>query len=97
MDADPAIQQMTITGGIGTLTMHADGREDWQPAQPNTPAAPSRPRPAPEDMAAARRAVCSACESLRDGRCTAAGCGCAGEAKPETWSSRCPLGRWSTC
>ena len=88
---------VTITGGIGTLTMYADGSEDWKPTLPDAPrqSAP-RPLPADPELADARRAICSACDSMRDGRCSAAGCGCAGEARPDVWASRCPLGRWPT-
>ena len=95
LQAEP-VEQMTITGGIGTLTLHADGRQDWQPT-PTIPAhvRPSAPAPRPADpaLAAARRATCAACDAWRD-RCTASGCGCAGEGKPEVLSSRCPLARW---
>ena len=52
------------------------------------------PRLATAEIAAARHAVCAVCDSMRDGRCSAAGCGCAGEAKPDILSSRCPLSRW---
>jgi len=86
---------VTIAGGIGTLTMHADGREDWKPTLPDAPRQPApAPLPADATLAAARRAVCASCDSMRDGRCSAAGCGCAGEAQPDVLSSRCPLGRW---
>lgn len=83
----------TITGGIGTLTMYADGREDWNPTKTTTV---PPPRPASPELAEARRTACQACSSWQDFRCTASGCGCAGEGKPEVWSSRCPLGRWPT-
>jgi len=87
----PPQESYTITGGIGTLTMYADGREDWNPA---LTAKPTPPRPADPHEAEARRAICQACPSLVDFRCTASGCGCAGEGRPDVWSSRCPLGRW---
>lgn len=91
----PPQDSFTIVGGIGTLTLYADGREDWKPTIPGSVAKPSPPpRPADSGLATSRRAVCSACESWRDGRCSAAGCGCAGEGKSEVWSSRCPLGKW---
>lgn len=90
------VDHMTIEGGIGTLTMYADGREDWRPTLPSRPA-PDPPRPADPALAEARRSSCRACGSFRDFRCTAAGCGCAGEGRPEVWSSRCPLGRWPMC
>lgn len=97
LGADPATPELTIVGGIGTLTMRADGTETWQPTVPD--ATPRRipetppPRPADPELAAARRAACASCLSWTD-RCTAAGCGCAGEGRPEIWSSICPQGRW---
>ena len=93
LGADP-IDQLTIEGGIGTLTMYANGREDWKPTLPGTPSKPNPPpRQADPGLAAARRAICASCHAMED-RCTAAGCGCAGEGKPGVWSSRCPLGHW---
>ena len=99
LGADPATPMVEIRGGIGRLVLRADG-ETWEPASPAQPrppdAPPVKPMPASPELEAARRLACSACDSLRDGRCSAAGCGCAGEGKPEVWSSRCPLGRWPT-
>jgi hypothetical protein len=91
LGADPTTPELTITGGIGRLVLRADGSELWEPTQPR--ARHPSPRPADPDLAAARRAACSSCDAWRE-RCTAAGCGCAGEGKPETHSSRCPLDRW---
>lgn len=86
---------VTITGGIGTLTMYADGREEWFPTVPDKPHPPApTPLPADPEITSSRRAVCASCDSMRNGRCSAAGCGCAGEAKPDVLSSRCPLSRW---
>jgi len=87
----PPQESYTVVGGIGTLTMYADGREEWNQTVRD---APSPPRPADPQEAEERRVICQACDSLRDFRCTAAGCGCAGEGKPGVWSSRCPLGKW---
>jgi hypothetical protein len=92
LGADPETPSLTIEGGIGTLTMYADGREDWNPTITAKPSPP--PRHADPALAESRRAACQSCDSFRDFRCTASGCGCAGEGKPEVWSSRCPLGRW---
>lgn len=90
------VDSMTIEGGIGTLTLYADGREDWRPTLPDVSAKPPPPpRAADPELTVARRAVCVACSDWRDGKCSAAGCGCAGEGRPEIWSSRCPLGLWS--
>lgn len=96
LHADP-VDHLTIEGGIGTLTMYADGREDWRPTLPGASTKPHpQPRAADPELTAARRAVCGACSDWRDGKCSAAGCGCAGEGRPDVWSSRCPLGRWPT-
>ena len=90
----PPRDSFTIVGGIGTLTMYADGREDWQPTIAGQPVATATPpRPADPSLVAVRRAICTSCPSMAD-RCAAAGCGCAGEGKPDVWSSRCPLGKW---
>lgn len=89
----PACDSITIVGGIGTLTMYADGREDWNPTiRKQLHPAPIQADP---ELVSARTAICSTCQSMTD-RCTAAGCGCAGEGKPTVWSSRCPLGKWPT-
>lgn len=96
LGADPATPEMEITGGIGRLVLRADGQDTWEPTLPGTPRMPSPPpRSADPEMAAARRAICAACDAWRE-RCTAAGCGCAGEARPDIWSSRCPLDHWPT-
>jgi hypothetical protein len=97
LGADPSTPELEVVGGIGRLVLRADGSETWQPALPGTPRPPSPPpRPADPELATARRATCAACDGLRDGSCEPAGCGCAGEGKPDVWSSRCPLGRWPT-
>jgi hypothetical protein len=93
LGADP-IDQLTIEGGIGTLTLYADGREDWRPTTTRPPPPQPPPRPADPALAAARLAACTACPSWIAGRCDSAGCGCAGEGRPEVWASICPLGRW---
>jgi hypothetical protein len=94
LDADPSTPELEIIGGIGRLVLRADGSETWEPTIPGTPRAPHPPpRPADPALASARRAICQSCTSMAD-RCTAAGCGCAGEGKPDVWSSRCPLGKW---
>lgn len=94
LGADPSTPELEIVGGIGRLVLRADGSELWEPVVRNQPPAIPAPRPAPFEVQASRRATCAACQAHRDGRCTAASCGCAGEAKPEVLSSRCPLGRW---
>jgi hypothetical protein len=91
LGADPSTTSLTITGGIGCLTMHADGSEDWRPVA-RTESPP--PRPSSPELADSRRAACQACDAWREARCSAAGCGCAGEGRPDVWSSRCPLGKW---
>lgn len=96
MGADPATPELEIIGGIGRLVLRANGRDTWEPTLPATPQPPSPPpRPADPELVAARRAACAACDAWRE-HCTAAGCGCAGEGRPDVWSSRCPLGRWPT-
>jgi hypothetical protein len=90
---DPATPEYEIIGGIGRLVLYADGSETWEPTATK---APPPPRPADPHLAESRRAACQACDAFRDFRCTAAGCGCAGEGKPDVWSSRCPLARWPT-
>jgi hypothetical protein len=95
LGADPATPELEIVGGIGRLVLRADGSETWEPTLPDAPREPSPPpRPADPALAEARRTACQACDSFRDFRCTAAGCGCAGEGLPEIWSSRCPLWKW---
>jgi hypothetical protein len=95
LGADPATPEIEIVGGIGRLVMRADGSETWEPTIAGTPRAPDPPpRPAEPALVSARRDACAVCESLRDARCSASGCGCALEGKPEVWSSRCPLGKW---
>lgn len=93
LGADPATPELDIIGGIGRLVMHADGSELWEPTI-NASAAvhPSQTTSDPR-LAAARQSICTACHAYTD-RCTASGCGCAGEGKPDIWSSRCPLGKW---
>jgi hypothetical protein len=92
---DPGLQEYEIIGGIGRLVLRADGSETWEPTLPETPRRPDPPpRPADPALAETRRAICQACDSWREFRCSAAGCGCAGEGRPEVWSSRCPLGKW---
>jgi hypothetical protein len=95
LGADPATPDLEIIGGIGRLVMRMDGSETWEPTLPGTPRQPSPPpRPADPALTEARRSICQSCDSLREFRCSAAGCGCAGEGRPEIWSSRCPLGLW---
>ncbi len=86
----PETPQIEIVGGIGRLVLRHDG-EVWDPT---ATVRPPRPMAAPSDLAARRSAACSTCSAQLHGRCTAASCGCAGEARPEVLSSRCPLGRW---
>jgi hypothetical protein len=96
LGADPTTAEMEIVGGIGRLVLRADGSETWEPTLPTVPRQPApAPRPADPELLAARRAVCATCDAWTD-HCTAAGCGCAGEARPAILSSRCPLGRWPT-
>jgi hypothetical protein len=95
LGADPATPEMEIIGGIGRLVLRADGSETWEPTLPETPRVPDPPpRPADPALAETRRAICQACDSWREFRCSAAGCGCAGEGRPDVWSSRCPMGKW---
>lgn len=94
LGADPTIPELEIVGGIGRLVLRANGLDVWDPSITRAPDPP--PRPAPPDLLRARLAVCSSCDSYRDNRCTAAGCGCTGEGKPGVWSSRCPLLLWLT-
>jgi hypothetical protein len=101
LGADPATPDLVIVGGIGRLVLRSDGSETWEPTLPDAPLAslalrPSdaRPRSADPAVVAIRVAQCSQCDAHAADRCTASGCGCAGEGKPEVWSSRCPLGRW---
>jgi hypothetical protein len=95
LGADPATPELEIIGGIGRLVLRADGSETWEPTIPGTPRTPDPPpRPADPALAESRRSICQSCDSLREFRCSAAGCGCAGEGRPEIWSSRCPLAKW---
>jgi hypothetical protein len=91
LQADPSTPELEIVGGIGRLVLRPGG-EVWVPAIPRVPIPP--PRPAGPALEAARRAACSACTSWRDARCSAAGCGCTGEGRPQIWSSLCPQQRW---
>lgn len=92
LNAEPSIESLTIEGGIGKLVLHTDGREEWYPTIPGSPIQP--PLPASPELQLARRTACRSCDSFKDSRCSASGCGCAGEGKPEIWSSRCPLLKW---
>ncbi len=47
---------------------------------------------APESVIEARKAICGACEFLRDNRCVK--CGCQYRAKIALNTERCPLGKW---
>lgn len=81
-----------IRGGIGTLTITADGMV-FDPTLKTTPAAP---KPATPDQVATRLAICRACRPHWDGaKCTVAGCGCSGAGFIERAYSRCPIGSWS--
>ena len=93
---DPATAETEIVGGIGRLVLRADGSDIWEPIDTGRTAQSAAPMPRHADpaLAESRRAVCQACPSLVDFRCSVAGCGCAGEGKPGVWSSRCPLGKW---
>jgi len=67
------------------------------PVDPSTvtlgePAA--EPRLAPATVAAARRAVCLACDGWAENRCTVAGCTCNGMGQPGNLYSRCPRELW---
>jgi hypothetical protein len=102
-DMCPSTPSVTITGGIGTLTMHADGREDWRPAVTTVRAdlstvrlgdpAPA-PLVAPAALAASRRAICSSCNGWSSDRCTVAGCSCNSMGQPGNLYSRCPRDLW---
>jgi hypothetical protein len=97
LGTDPLTPELEIVGGIGRLVLRSDGSETWSPTIPGTPRQPDPPpRPADPALTEARRAICAGCDSWRESRCTAAGCGCAGEGRPEVWSSICPLGKWPT-
>ena len=95
LGGDPATPGLEVVGGIGRLVLRADGGEIWDPAVPDEPLQSIPPlRPADPTLATARRAICSACDSWRDARCSSAGCGCTGAGRPAIWSSRCPLQHW---
>lgn len=101
LGADPSTPELEIIGGIGRLVLRADGADVWEPVPTRKPPDEARPAaiaPLPSDpaLAEARRQVCGRCDALREGKCSASGCGCAGEGRPEIWSSRCPLGLWSS-
>jgi hypothetical protein len=101
LGADPATPELEIAGGIGRLVLRSDGSETWVPTLPDAPLASLalrprdvQPRAADAAVVAARLAQCGACDAHAADRCTASGCGCAGEGRPATAASRCPLGRW---
>ena len=94
LDADPAMPELEIVGGIGRLVLRADGRDTWEPV--TTHQAPPVSLQAHPDLVAARLDTCRQCDSWRDDRCTVAGCGCTGQGHAERLLSRCPLGRWPT-
>lgn len=95
LGADPLTPELEIIGGIGRLVLRSDGSETWEPTLPDRPRQPDPPpRPADPALVEVRRATCLSCDAWREERCSAAGCGCAGEGRAEVWSSRCPLGRW---
>jgi len=52
------------------------------------------PLVAPSQLAAARRAVCSACDGWAADRCAVAGCTCNGMGQPGSLYSKCPRGLW---
>lgn len=89
---DPAAGELVIQAGIGCLRVGPEAMVYQSAAKP-VPGA--EPRPAPPALAAARLSACGGCSSWADGRCSAAGCGCAGLGRADLLSSRCPLGRWT--
>lgn len=88
------IDTITISGGIGTLTLNLDGREEWTPNKAAIRPRHDQPRYACQELSITRQRICGSCGNMLGGSCSAAGCGCSGEAKPEIWSSRCPLDKW---
>jgi hypothetical protein len=93
---------ITIMAGIGTLRMAWTGNH-FVPAvggqgSPQGGAASSlkeaMPLPAAPAVRDERIAVCIRCQHLVSGRCSVAGCACAGLGQPKNRFSRCPVGKW---
>jgi hypothetical protein len=90
----PAAVDLVVEAGIGRLRI-TPTEVDWRPVVAPTRAEPSpAPQPAPDPVRIARLAACEACSRFAQGRCTIAGCGCAGQGQPSALFSRCPLGLW---
>lgn len=87
--ADPTTPKMEIVGGIGTLTMYLDGREEWKSAIDE-----KFSRFANDKVVAVRLNICNMCSARQDGKCMVAGCACNGAGIPEHSLSKCPLGNW---
>lgn len=87
-------QPLTITAGIGTLTLTPTTIEFTPARTPKPQADQPKPLPAPPDLVAARLDVCRACSSWSVDRCTIAGCGCTGLGQTQNLFSRCPTGNW---
>lgn len=86
-----ATEPLTIVAGIGTLKIGPDLLQ-WEPVKPSAPT--PMPAPAPEALRQQRQAACDQCPRYEHGRCTVAGCGCAGQGTPGALFSKCPLAKW---
>jgi hypothetical protein len=96
---------ITITAGIGTLRMAWTGNHfesATSVAVPPLPAAAAAistaasplPLPASPAVQHERTRICNQCRHLVSGRCSVAGCACAGLGQPANHFSRCPIGKW---
>jgi hypothetical protein len=97
LDADPSTPAMTIVGGIGTLTLRADGSEQWKPVTVDRPPpATIRPSTMPADEAARRVALCRACPHYRadSNRCGLCGCAFVIAERIASLVAHCPEDRW---
>ncbi len=90
---DPAAAALEVEAGIGFLRI-TPAAVAWRPVQPRSGPPPPPPLPAPDALRIARLAACHACSRFGDGRCTIAGCGCAGQGTPAALLSKCPMGQW---
>jgi hypothetical protein len=92
-DTGDTADRVVISAGIGELVLDRDDTR-FSPAARGMIALSAEPRPAPATLAVARLIICAICARLSDGRCSVAGCGCAGLGQAGRLLSRCPEGQW---
>ncbi len=85
--------EVLIIAGIGTLRMAWKGNSFIAAPASRAPLI-AAPRAADASTRDQRMEACRACTHHRDGRCSMAGCGCAGLGSPNHAYSRCPIGTW---